>query len=40
MGSLRRELIDKSTLVVVRAGDHWFFKMSRQIPPFALMFGW
>ena len=27
-------------LDVVKAGLHWSFKMSRQMPPFALMLGW
>ena len=25
--------MDSSTLVMVRAGDHWFFKISKQMPP-------
>ena len=28
------------TLVIVRAGDHWSFKMSRQILPSGSTFGW
>ena len=37
-GSHNSEQIDKSTFEIVRAGDHWLFKMSRQIPPFGAMF--
>jgi hypothetical protein len=34
------EQIDSSTFEMVSAGLHWSFRMSRQIPPFELMFGW
>ena len=27
------------TLLIVKAGDHWSFRMSRQMDPFALIFG-
>jgi hypothetical protein len=33
LGSHNNEQIDKSTLLIVSAGDHWSFKMSRQIDP-------
>ena len=33
LGSVSSELIDRSTFEMVRAGDHWSFKMSRQIRP-------
>lgn len=29
--------MDKMTLTSDRAGDHWFFKMSKQMPPEALI---
>ena len=32
-GSQRRELIERRTFEMVRAGDHWSFRMSRQIAP-------
>lgn len=39
LGSHRREQMDKRTLEMVSAGDHWERKMSKQIDPFELMFG-
>jgi hypothetical protein len=33
LGSHNNEQIDRSTLLIVSAGDHWSFKMSRQIDP-------
>ncbi len=39
-GSSRRLHIDKRTLEMVSAGDHSFFKISRQMPPLELMLGW
>jgi hypothetical protein len=30
----------KFTFEIVRAGDHWSFKISRQIPPFELILQW
>lgn len=33
LGSVRSEDIDRSTLLIVRAGLHWSFKISRQIAP-------
>jgi hypothetical protein len=30
----------RSTLETPRAGLHWDFRISRQIPPAALIFGW
>ena len=40
LGSVRSELIERRTLEMVRAGDHWSFRMSRQMLPFELMLGW
>ena len=31
---------ESKTLEIVRAGLHWSFKISRQIPPAELIFGW
>ena len=40
-GSQSREQTDSNTLLMVRAGDHWDRKMSRQMEPFELMLdGW
>ena len=39
-GSVNKEQIDNNTFVIVKAGDHWSFKMSKQISPFLLIFGW
>jgi len=39
-GSHNSEQIDSKTLDIVRAGDHWDRRISRQIDPFELMFGW
>ena len=39
-GSQRREQTDNRTLLMVRAGDHWDLRMSRQMEPFELIFGW
>ena len=39
-GSVSSEQIDSRTLLIVSAGYHWSFRMSRQIPPFALMLQW
>ncbi len=36
-GSVRREHTDKRTLEIVSAGDHWSFRMSKQIPPLPLI---
>jgi len=36
-GSVSREQIDSSTFEMVSAGDHWSFRMSKQMPPFELM---
>lgn len=33
MGSVSRLQMDSSTLLIVRAGDHWSLRMSRQMPP-------
>jgi len=40
LGSHRREQIDSSTFEIVSAGDHWDLRMSKQILPLELMFGW
>ena len=40
LGSVSSDEIDSSTLEMVSAGDHCSFKMSRQMDPFELMFGW
>ena len=40
LGSQRREQTDSNTLLIVKAGDHCDLKMSRQIEPLELMFGW
>ncbi len=39
-GSVNREQMESSTLDMVRAGLHCSFKMSRQILPLLLIFGW
>ena len=39
-GSVNNELRDKSTLLVDNAGDHYLSKMSKQIDPLELIFGW
>ncbi len=37
--SVKRELIESNTFEIVNAGDHYSFKISKQIEPFELMFG-
>uniref|UniRef100_A0A0A9D8W3 Csu456(Uce) n=1 Tax=Arundo donax TaxID=35708 RepID=A0A0A9D8W3_ARUDO len=39
-GSVSSEQIDSNTLEIVSAGLHWSFKMSRQMLPLLLIFGW
>lgn len=39
-GSVSNELIESSTLLMVSAGLHWSFRMSRQMAPLALILGW
>ena len=39
-GSENNELRDRSTLLVDNAGDHYLSKMSKQIDPLELIFGW
>ena len=39
-GSVKRELKDKSTFEIVKAGLHASFKISKQILPFELMLQW
>lgn len=40
LGSSRREHIDSRILLVLRAGDHWSFRTSRQMEPLWLILGW
>ena len=40
MASVSSELMERSTFEMVRAGDHWSLRMSRQIEPLALILGW
>ena len=40
LGSVSNELIDNNTLLIVSAGLHWSFRMSNQILPLLLTFGW
>ena len=40
LGSQSREQTESKTLLIVKAGDHCDLKMSRQIEPLELMFGW
>jgi len=40
LASVNKELMDKRTFEIVSAGDHCSFKISRQIDPFELIFGW
>jgi len=39
-GSVSREQMDSNTLDIVSAGLHWSLRMSRQMLPLLLMFGW
>ena len=39
-GSSNKLLIDNKTLDIVKAGDHYCFRISRQIYPFLFIFGW
>jgi len=39
-GSVSREQTERSTFDTVSAGDHWSFKMSRQMAPDELMLQW
>jgi hypothetical protein len=39
-GSVNKKEIDNKTFYNVNAGDHWSFKMSKQIDPFLFIFGW
>ena len=34
LGSVSSEQMERSTFDIVRAGDHWSFKISKQMPPF------
>lgn len=40
LGSVNNEQIDNNTFEIVSAGLHWSRKISRQMLPFELMFGW
>ena len=40
LGSVNNEQMDNNTLDIVRAGDHWVFKMSKQMSPCLLILGW
>ena len=40
LGSSRSEQIDRRTLVILSAGLHWSFNMSKQMPPVLLILGW
>lgn len=39
-GSHNNEQMESNTFEIVNAGDHWDRRISRQIAPFELMFGW
>lgn len=39
-GSVSREQMLRSTLLIVNAGDHCSFKISKQIDPWLFTFGW
>ena len=39
LGSVNNEQMLKSTLLIVNAGDHCSFKISKQIDPWLLTFG-
>jgi len=39
-GSVSSEHMDKRTLLMVSAGDHCDLRISRQMLPLLLMFGW
>ncbi len=40
MGSVSKLLIESHTFEIVSAGLHWSFRMSKQMLPLELMFGW
>ena len=40
LGSVNNEQMLKSTLLIVNAGDHCSFKMSKQMLPCEFTFGW
>ena len=40
MASVNSEQIEIKTLEIVNAGDHWSFRMSRQIAPLLAMLQW
>ena len=39
LGSVNKELNDNNTLEIVRAGLHYFFKISKHISPSPFIFG-
>lgn len=39
LGSVSKELMERRTLEMVRAGDHYSLRMSKQMEPLELMFG-
>jgi hypothetical protein len=39
LGSHNKEEIERRTREIVNAGDHWSFKISKQIAPFLFTFG-
>ena len=39
LASVRREQIDNNTFVMVKAGDHYSLRISRQMEPLELIFG-
>jgi len=39
LGSVNKEEIDNKTLLIVKAGDHYSFKMSKQMLPFEFILG-
>jgi hypothetical protein len=40
LGSVNNEQIDSNTFEIVKAGDHWSLRISRQMLPLLLMLGW
>lgn len=40
LGSVKRLQMESKTLLIVKAGLHWSFRISKQIPPFELMLQW
>ena len=40
LASVIKDDRDSNTFEIVKAGDHWSFRISKQIDPLALMLGW